>query len=371
MSEEMTLLQWLAPEFARAGLLRNADWVPEHATRALEIFSCKPLAIAATAMAVVDRSALEYIQQAPALVVMAALGVQCDEVRQREYIAGTWLKYIRASPKLRDLLKAYSLVQQLRALNGKAFTGGHVEIAVVRSLCNIAPSHLAQSIPTSIRKQRNWLKAMAMWQTVMERRTGDRDRLFEWAAFAIGRDIDLDHIYTSTDTIADFAIARGEIFNERWTYQRALAESLSWHEMIAKQSSEEAFLRTHKIGWDQPVDYGRLPDAVEIDGFNIVALRTGAALFAEGRAMRHCVASYSRDVVRGDCFIYSVRGGDRRLATFEISRRTLTNFRPIAVLDTLSLDQLKGPCNSPVSVAVREAVSTFINRCNGVHQALA
>lgn len=368
------MLQWLAPELGRGGLLRNEDWVVEHTDEAAGMFEPKPLAIAATIMAAMDRHAIDYLRQAPVLAVMAAAGSTCSDVRTREYVATVWLKYIKETPRprLRDLLKAYGPVQQLRALDGRAFLGGQSELLTVKSLCDIAPSRLAQSIPASIRKQRNWLQALSEWRSLMARRNCFAAQpLFEWAAFALSRDIHLDHLYTSIGTVVDFAIAETDFasptpgFNVTWTYQRALDEALAWHEMVAKQSQEEAFLRTHKIGWDESVNYGRLPDAIEIDGFSIVALRTGAALFAEGSVMRHCVASYSRDVVRGNCFIYSVRVGERRVATLEMSRRISAISSPMQ-LDTLCLEQLKGPCNAMVSAAVLEAVSAFINECNGI-----
>ena len=96
-----------------------------------------------------------------------------------------------------------------------------------------------------------------------------------------------------------------------------------------------------------PIDYSRLPASAAIEGFQIVKLDTPEALIVEGRRMRHCVASYIRDVVGGRCSIYSIRTEERRIATLEMDAKTG------------EVLQLKGYANSRPKPFVKSVVAQF------------
>ena len=72
--KEMTALQWLAPSMARDGLLKNGDWVLPAAAEAEKMFSDAQLHLPAQFLAALNKFALDYIRQAPVLVVAAAHG---------------------------------------------------------------------------------------------------------------------------------------------------------------------------------------------------------------------------------------------------------------------------------------------------------
>ena len=67
------------------------------------------------------------------------------------------------------------------------------------------------------------------------------------------------------------------------------------------------------------IDYMPLPLLWEYCGLSFVALQTRKAPRAEGAAMRHCVASYWRSVVKGGSRIYSIRKNGSRDATLELA----------------------------------------------------
>jgi hypothetical protein len=370
--QHRTLLQWLAPELARAGLVRNEEWIPLHAEEAGQMFDSRSLAIAATMMACVTPHAIDYLRQAPILATLLTGGNDCGELKVRKNLTEKWPILIRNRPKLRDLLEACGAALPLRALNGRALAGRRSELNVIKLLSNIPSSRLAQIIPkpTASRIQSCWLMALSEWTSIMERRSGSRSHLFDWAASAIadyfaaidfvpfaGADFySVEICCLNVHEIADYVLA-GNHPNPRWDWLRARDEALAWHR---RQVDGKQFERELGIGWREPLsDYRGLPQTAEINGFTVVALRSGSALFEDGQAMRHCVASYARDIIGGDCFIYSVRRRGKRIATFE-----LRFAMPASTALQYKLIQLKGPCNSMVSIAVGDAVNRFVDWIN-------
>ena len=356
---QYSLLQWLGPELARQGLLKNEEWVPQHVETVEKMFANARFQIIAGMMVAISPRSLDYIQQAPVLVAAAARGMQCDTVDERKYVAHVWLKDIREHQKLKDLMRHYGLAPQLRALKGKALGCTTLEYRLTRSLREFDPMRIAQSIPGSIVAQRNWISGLVRLREQLARRFDGSmlPTLMQWAMFALSRH-DLRRNVVNADTLADFAGANARTFNFKWTWEQAVAAETRWRDMLAKQSQEQRFFENYKIGWEEPIDYRGLPLEIEIDGFQFVALNTGAALFAEGRDMRHCVASYTQNVLRGHCFIFGIRVGERRHATLELA--------PGVGKGMYRAAQLKGPCNSRVSVAIRDAVGQFMRRVNRV-----
>ena len=184
---QKSLLEWLAPEFAAKGLLlRDEPWVHACAYEAENMFAVRPLAIAAVTMVVVEPFAIDYLRQAPVLVVAASQGMECFRPSERDFIQQDWQAIIQDRPKLRDLLRYYGLIRPLRALKGQAFRAGPTEYQVIQNLCDVSPSPLAQAIPSAIRKQHNWLRALGEWSEAMCRREQSTRALFDWAVRAMG-----------------------------------------------------------------------------------------------------------------------------------------------------------------------------------------
>ena len=373
---QKSLLQWLAPEFAAKGVLLNEPWVQVSARQVESMFPVKPLAIAALTMVVVEPFAIDYLRQAPVLVVAAAQGMECFRPMEREFVLRNWQTIVHDRPKLRDLLKYYGLVRPLRALKGEAFHAGPAEYQVIQNLCDVSPSPLAQAIPTSIRPQHNWLRALGEWSETMCRREQSARALFEWAVCAMGNHAEAGGTLDQASAVADYAAIHIDTFNRRWSYQRAFRAALEWHDELARASSEKAYFLTHKMEWDEVIDYGDLPGSATIEGYEMVALQTGAALHAEGADLHHCVASYAGNVIRGFSRIFSVRRDGRRVATFEISKSGFLLASgeflqlPSAKGPLYKLIQLKGPYNAEVPQEIEQAIRAFISGLNETARAL-
>ena len=69
--------------------------------------------------------------------------------------------------------------------------------------------------------------------------------------------------------------------------------------------------------------------------------------------MNHCVATYASDVAQGQCRIYSVRRGKRRIATLELQWPGNRSGRPY-------INQLLGHSNVAVDREVYEAVTDWL-----------
>jgi len=99
----------------------------------------------------------------------------------------------------------------------------------------------------------------------------------------------------------------------------AAAGRLSWEHDPRVQ---DALLRYTAAGFPAAADDD---DALE---YRVVELLNSRELVAEGRALRHCVATYARGCAAGRCTIWSVRRCDPRgvvsLATVEVHRATRT-----------------------------------------------
>ncbi|WP_438278339.1 PcfJ domain-containing protein [Nitrobacter sp.] len=373
---QKSLLQWLAPELAAKGVLLNEPWVQASVRQVEDMFPVKPLAIAALMMVAVEPFAIDYLRQAPVLVVAAAQGMECFRPMEREFVLRNWQTIVHDRPKLRDLLKYYGLVRPLRALKGEAFRAGPAEYQVIQNLCDVPPSPLAQAIPTSIRHQHIWLRALGEWSETMCRREQSARALFDWAVRAMGNHAEAGDTLDQASAVADYAAIHIDTFNRRWSYQRAFRAALEWHEELARASSEKAYFLTHKMGWDEVIDYGDLPGSTTIEGYEMVALQTGAALHAEGADMHHCVASYAGNVIRGFSRIFSVRKDGRRVATFEISKSGFLLASgeflqlPSSKGPLYKLVQLKGPYNAEVPQEVEQAIGGFISGLNETARAV-
>ncbi|MCW6512198.1 hypothetical protein M8523_30180, partial [Hyphomicrobiales bacterium BP6-180914] len=114
----MTPFQQIAPDLVRDGLVKNKEWVPIAGDRAAQCFSDPELQRAAAFLAALHPFAIDYIEQAPALV-LAALGARRLVTRQgRMHLAQSFIVVCEPGPRLGKLMRLYGLAPELRALNG-------------------------------------------------------------------------------------------------------------------------------------------------------------------------------------------------------------------------------------------------------------
>jgi hypothetical protein len=339
--EPLSILQWMAPDLCRAGLIANEDWIPAHAQRACKLYPNQGVHVAATLAAAISPRSIEYLEQAPILAILIGQGSSARAKREREYIARQFGGLINSGPKLKVVLGAYAMPLVARKFAPLVVRPGLYKI-IKKLGRKIDPSTLSQIIPDEPAKQALWLDRLNRWDAQLTSRQRNSEALFSWAAFAISR-MDLgrdDAEAVGIEDVADFLSEPGRFANPRWTWEKAKQESDLWHDQIANMEISGPNI-------DVEADYGFWPDEIEIDEFTFVALRSGRQLMLEGRRMKHCVGSYIRDVMKGFSRIYSVRIEAKRVATVQFSEQRLA--------------QAKGPCNRPVSKAVGEAIGKFIS----------
>lgn len=338
--EPKTVLQWMAPDLCRAGLISNEDWIPAHAERACKLYPNQGVHVAATLAAAIDPRGIEYLEQAPVLAILIGQGSSARAKREREYIANQFGALIRHGPKLKHVLGAYAMPLVARKFAPLVVRPGLYN--VIKKLGRkIDPSTLSQIIPDKPSQQALWLDRLSRWDLQLTRRHRNSEALFEWGAFALSRmNLERDDAEAvGIEEVADFLSEPGRFANPRWTWEKAKQESDLWHDAIATAEIDGP-------GLDVEADYGFWPDEIEIEEFTFVALKSGRQLKLEGKRMHHCVGSYIRDVMLGFSRIYSVRTEAKRIATVEFKDGKLA--------------QAKGPCNRPVSYAVQKAIGKFM-----------
>ena len=350
--KDMTALQWLAPSMVRDGLLKNGDWVLPAAAEADKLFSDRKLKLSAQFLAVLDRFALDYIKQAPVLVLAATYQKELLRRNDRLEVGNRFIAACKSGKKLGKLMESYRLAPQLRALAGNIVRYDQLEILVALSAM-LPPSPLSQAIPELPKDQHAWLQSLELWRAHMGRHFRNKDLLLDWAAINI-RD---DRARRCATDIADFAGRNRERFNVDWNFPQALAATQRWHGELALH---RPIAEASRPDWRTVIDYGPLPTVFEADGIAFHALQTREALHQEGARMHHCVRLYSDKVARGNSRIYSVRQVGQQIATLEIIRTS----RSGAAAHKFRLAQLKGPRNTNPAAAVWKATETFIANVN-------
>ena len=315
------------------------------------------------------RYAIDYIEQAPVIVLAAARGNAHVSRSEGAFIQEQLRKMCQSKAQLRDVMRSYGLPLPLRLLDARVLTARRA--TVIRRLALMNPSTLAQIIPATRQKQNAWLQALQNWCEGMapnSEATNYRCLFFEWAATNYP-----GVTYSEANGVyhmVDFVRAHSDTFNPLWTLERARAEEQNWHADLAVTEVVE---RTG-VPLDTVIDYTPLPLLWEHGGLSFVALQTGKALRAEGAAMHHCVASYWRNVVNGKSRIYSIRENGSRVATLEVtgqltqyngSNGALTaSVRGAGQRRRYQVSQLVGACNSRPAPEVVKAVGTFVEEIN-------
>ena len=118
-------------------------------------------------MAGAHRYAIDYIEQAPVIVLAAARGNAHVSWSERAFIQEQLRKMCESKAQLRDVMRSYGLPLPLRLLDARVLTARRA--TVIRRLALMNPSTLAQIIPATRQKQNAWLQALQNWCEGMAR----------------------------------------------------------------------------------------------------------------------------------------------------------------------------------------------------------
>lgn len=323
--------------------------------RARKLFPNQGLHPVAVAWASVHPRAIQYLEAAPVLVLAYPVPAADQKRRVSAMIRGQVYGLCHEGAPLKAVMRRFNLSPPLRRLRPYAL--GPSQWSVIQALSRMPSAELGNLIPETARLQRWWLGRLVEWREHLKRRQSWGDDHLGWAARELSKlaaskaDLlgeDAVRAVPHVTDVADFMVARDGGFSEAWGWNRAVEEMGRWHAKLTL----DRVLAGLPIAADTAVDLGGHPDLAMVDGFEFVALRTPRALVEEGTAMRHCVASYLRDVFDGRCHILGIRRGARRVATLEFGSR--------------GLRQLKGPCNAAVTPAVWAAAMAWVREhCRG------
>lgn len=118
-------------------------------------------------------------------------------------------------------------------------------------------------------------------------------------------------------------------------------------------SSEQRFFERNGVRFEEDISYDGFAVSAAEGEYSFVALRSGAALYEDGRAMHHCVGSYSPDVIARKSRIYSVRHNGKRVATIEFRRSRKSAW---------AVAQICGPCNARVAPEIKSACDALAKK---------
>lgn len=361
--------------------------------RAVSVSFHGPLEELAVRMGSVHRHAASYIEQAPALVLavhsqrMHATLVDCfrgepkhpdpdrDNVARRtRKVVEMWRQRVARGGKVARLLRQYGIAPEFRRVLAGGLTPGALWPIEVMSRQMKGPA-IADSIPRLMTHQREWFAALGAWYRQMLGRNlalansglAHPGALTNWAAVAFGAKCSNSGTRPRSgpsvaSELADFAMARGVNFDQRWTLLQAADACGHWHNRNAEQSAREAaimdeagFEALHQVTVDTPVvaALAPFPDRVTDGEWEAVLLRTGRDLWDEHVALSICTDEYFHDVQRGDSIIYSVRCNGARIAALELRRSmAYTAFDESAGVSTWEPTQFKATRNhEPPSAA--------------------
>lgn len=349
-STKTSLQHWRHKNKAMADLLTPKEAADALVSRAKKAVPNQDLTWLAVLAARQHKYAIDYIEQAPVLVIGALFGARSFSLSaaEKEFAARRFRRI--EGKKLKQAMEEFHLPYALRKLRSTAIAPGYSN--VIWDMRSIPPSTLSQAIPEKVDHQVSWLRAVKAAKERAARRGRQLDRAhLHWLAARLGGSVPVLYqpreLKALAGDLADMFMAGR--FNSAWTLEEASTAHGRWSVDLAKDSSA-AFLTTHGVGISHQVDYSPQPNApVVVDGFEIVPLRSGEDLIEEGTLMRHCVPSYMRDILAARSCIYSVRNAGRRVATLELA----SGYGPAVV------KQIKGPCNARVRNDVLAAANAF------------
>jgi len=125
------------------------------------------------------------------------------------------------------------------------------------------------------------------------------------------------------------------------TWSSLMRHQQRWHQLMIQRQPE------HLKVWEC------LAEAHRIGPVQVVPLTDSLMLAREGMEMRHCVASYADDCVRGGARIFALEDCETGArATLELRRRAWAWL----------IGQIKGPCNAPATPALLQAAERLAER---------
>lgn len=148
--------------------------------------------------------------------------------------------------------------------------------------------------------------------------------------------------------LVDYFVAEG--FNPALSLAAAIRRSDAWHAAISESRLTKRYADPDAKAQTDPM----WPAAAVFDVLGFHLLDTPRALFEDGEAMSHCVGSYWADVKSGSTVIYSIREGERRLATVEYFKPKYQ--RP----SSWQIGQCCGRFNADPGAAISKAADEFL-----------
>lgn len=348
-----------AVETARQfGLSLGDHWVQPNAEAAARMFNGSGVKAMAAIMAAAHPYAIDYIQQAPVLVLAVANGEA--NPKRRHLILTQWKAIMDRGEKLKRILAFWGLPQPMRQLRGRPLNFARWRNVKILAR-DVSASSLAQIIPP--KNQERWWLVMDNWIDNFRQRNLRDANIFpiphlDW----IGRmapHSDLRVTPGRAADMADFVFANIGTFDPRVTWEQAQAAETAWHAKLAKLNGTDKVV----------IDPDPLPRRWTYGEFEFVALCSEAELVEEGRRMHHCVggAGYWSMVKQGMARIVSVRLGQKHFATVEVLRnveivdsynhKIMTDQR--AYIPSWQFRQIRGPANSNIDTPTYYAINAF------------
>lgn len=304
-------------------------------------------------MAACHPYALDYIRQAP-VIVLASNGGRTGHGGARGFSAGDMRYAIEHGRRLRNVMRIFGCGYHLRRLSPSVLHPNRWDL--IRHIGRFDPLHAAQAIPETSREQRAWLEAIGWWVSQMRQRRMPVWHGMDWAIWGLrgcggkeGRvaaDLADFYVYGAGTMPNTVPLPDPVPFQASWTFAQARAAQERWHAALARLKADHSAFEAYGYAEGVPVPYAPLPEeAWAYKGLELHPLRTADAIYEEGAAMHHCAATYADDVAAGRMFLYSLRQGDRRLATVRIAPllrigRGFTGARPFEIRE------IAGVCNS-------------------------
>jgi len=351
----------------------SKDWRDEAIARAIKPFRDRRfLRRSAACIAQADPYGADYLEQAPIIAWGLPMMLSPTRTRERDLngLHGEMIREFRrilaGGRKLKHIMAALGLPLPMRLVRAEVMSLSWQWI--LEMLASAEPAVLGEVLDSPASHQRYFLAALdrfgrGQWPEAYRR----------WAVGAVGHAMKRTLAGAQTpggiealaagvsrdaSVVADY-LWRAAVpnFDPRWSLDDGLAAATRWHRQLgdmARRLAPAAMSMSSDAG---AVDYGTLPLEKTIGAFSFVALRTERELLEEGADLHHCVGGYWPSVQGGFSRIYSVRRGDRRVATMELA----PHGRAAGVhgWGTAHLVQLRGPCNLDPTPETRAAVVDF------------
>lgn len=166
----------------------------------------------------------------------------------------------------------------------------------------------------------------------------------------------------SLDWHTERQLVREREYRERLEVERQLQQERD----AARRLELEEQLKNREVLWAKKFPEPWLP-AGEYNGYSFVPLTCRNELNDEGLVMSHCAADYAHLIDQEICQVYSVRKGDKRLATLEIRQQNINEGSGPAMIflskKRFAIAQIRGPHNSAVDAKVQNVVNSWLMNC--------